>query len=562
MTRFAYLWWLLAPLPLFLPLLFIPRVMFLGNPDALFYGNILAMMSDSMKSGVLLPRWLADANAGFGSPVMMFYAPLAYIVTAWITLPLSPLHMGIGAQLVAGMYASQVVSGSTAYAWLKRSFAPRVAMTGSLLFVLLPYKFIYIYLHINLSQLWALALLPLWMMAAQDMLRGGRRAIGWYALALAGVYYTHPLTLIAFGAVPGAYVMWFGRRTLLRSVTRLGVAHVLGLGLCMLQALPAHFAMPWIHAERFMEGKYLWRDNFYHIDVILCAYYGMIALLVGAAIRYVPSLAGSAMAKEGVFWIIVIAAVLFLTQRPSTLIWEIITPLQYLQFPAARLHAPALLGVTYLICLWLSSYKEMTPLGDFACRRTTLALFVAIFAVATGWHVYTVESDPNHASDSYLGDAQRAKILAAEPASVYETRWGCIDIVRVYNLYVNHQVPPPVAVVSGEAEVTGLEWSPPGRIALHVDVRSKEARLAVRQCYIPLWRAQDETGRNILLSPGISSGILELALPHGAHVVEISLARPQEEILGRQVALAAFIIILILLLIPVAKPDRDVPAPV
>jgi len=550
-----WLCWLAAPLLLFLPLLFIPHVMFFGNSDALFYSNILAMVSNSLKSGVLFPRWLPEANAGFGSPVMMFYAPLSYIVTVLINLPFAS-HIGIGVQLIVGMYASQVVSGYTCYLWLRRSFSDDIAFVGSMLFVLLPYKLIYIYLHINLAQLWALALLPLWMMAAQDIVSGSRRAMGAYALALAGVYYMHPLTLIAFGVVPAAYVLWFGRHNLLRSLLWLGIAHVLGLGMCMMQILPAHFYMPWIHSDLFLKGNYFWQNNFYHVDVVLCAYYGMIALVVGAAIRCVPSLKGSAVAYQGIFWIIVLCIVLFLTQQPSDFVWQMIKPLQYLQFPAARLHAAALMGVTYLICIWLSSYHEMKPLGDLVSRRATLVLLIIIFAVATGWRVYQVESDPTHASDSYLGDARAAKIIST-PVPVYETSWGCIDAGHAYDLYEHRQVPLPITVVSGNAKLISSVWSPPDRIALNVDVKSCGAKLSVRQCYVPLWKAHEATGEDIAVFPGKANGLTELVLMQGRHEVELILDSPREEKLGRITAFIALIMSMILVGSGIRGPKRN-----
>ena len=61
-TMKRWLCWLLAPLALFVPLAFIPRVMFFGNWDALFYGNVLALTSDALHAGAFYTRWFADAK--------------------------------------------------------------------------------------------------------------------------------------------------------------------------------------------------------------------------------------------------------------------------------------------------------------------------------------------------------------------------------------------------------------------------------------------------------------------------------------------------------------------
>jgi hypothetical protein len=535
-----WLCWLLAPVLLFLPLLWITRLNFLGNSDALFYSNILSMTSDALRRGEIFPRWLPEANAGFGSPVMMFYAPLAYLVTAIVNLPFAWLHPDIGTQLVIGMYASLVVSGYTAFLWLKRSFAHRIAFICSLLFVLLPYKLIYIYLHINLAQLWALALLPLWMIAAEEILKGCRRAIGAYALVFAAVYYTHPLTLIAFGAVPTCYVLWFGRKAFTAGLSRLALAHVLAVLLCCMQALSGHADLVWIHAERFFEGNYSWKNNFFHVDVVLCAYYGIIAMLVGFAVWRIPAIRHSKVAQPGIFWIAVLAVVLFLTQRVSTWVWLMFPPLQYLQFPAARLHAPALMAVVYLIGIWLSCYKEMMPLGGMAYRRATLALLIVFFTATTAWRVYKVESDPKEASDSYLGQGRASKIIST-PVPMYETRWGCIDAGKAFDLYKQGKVPAPVAFTSGHGMISQLHWEPSARIAFIADIASGGAGLAVRQCYIPLWRAKDGKERDIPLLAEKPDGVIALTLPEGRQQVEITLQSSGEEILSRWISLLALI---------------------
>jgi hypothetical protein len=144
--------WLLLPLLLFIPFLWLDHTKFYSNSDALFYVNVLSFVTDHLKSGDFYPRWIEEANSGYGSPVMMFYAPLAYLITAVINLPLWFLHIDIGVQLLIGIYASQVFSGYTAYRWLRSRFSETVAYSGSQLFILLPFKLVYIYLNANVSQ--------------------------------------------------------------------------------------------------------------------------------------------------------------------------------------------------------------------------------------------------------------------------------------------------------------------------------------------------------------------------------------------------------------------------
>lgn len=533
-----WLLWLLAPLPLMLPFFCFPRVELLGNSDALFYGNILAMTSDALMSGDLFARWFADANAGFGSPVMLFYAPLAYLLGGLTNLPFLPLHLDSGDLLMTAIYASQIASGFTAYLWLKRSFSEKTALIGSLLFVLLPYKLVYIYLHHNLAQLWALAFLPLWMIAAELMAARDNRSIGLYALMLAAVYYCHPLTLIAFAAVPAVYALWFGRTALGHTVLRLALAHLLAAGLCAMHALPGHLAIGYIHAERFFADKYSWQNNFFHIDVVFCAYYGIIALLVGLGIARVPSVKASPAARVSWLWITVLCAFFFMTQRVSMFIWEALPPLQYLQFPAARLHAVALLAVVYLTCLWLEHGKAMSLVAPLLYRTTTLAACIIAFGLITALNLYKTKNDPANFNVDYLGLAQEARLIST-PVAVYETQWGCIDAKTAFQIDQRHEVPPQVAVTAGQGKITDVSWQP-GAIAFNLHADSLQTELRVRQCYFPLWHATDENAKDIpLFDDPAAWGLTKMILPQGTHHVAMTFAlTPLDKVLRIVAALS------------------------
>ena len=534
--------WLLAPLALFLPLFFLPRVMFLGNLDALFYGNVLALTSDAMRAGEFFTRWFADANASMGSTVMMFYAPLAYIFTAGIELPFAGLHLDLGTRFALGIYASQVVCGVTAFTWLRRRFSGRAAFIGSLLYVLLPYKFIYIYAHFNLAQLWALAFLPVWMLTAEKLAAGdGARAAAIFALAGAATYYCHPLTVIAFGAVPICYALWFGRR---RRAVWLWLALACGLmaGLCLMLAWPQRQYTGWIHAEDFLSGKFDWHRNLYHIDVLLCAYYGLIAALVGLAAKRCQAIRVSGRAGPSLFWALVIAAVAFMNMPFSAFVWERVPLLKYLQFPAARLHCAALMAVVFLICVWLEHYKEMLPISPRVYRPATLAALIAVFGIVTGARISHIYGTANALSQPYIDAVRAAHIIV--PAE-YKTRWGCVDAARALDLYRAHATPAPVTAGEGAAVIL-REWHPPQRILFTADVKAAQAGITVRQCYVPAWQAFD-SGKPVALAAAGPDGVIRMTLPRGPHRVEIRFAETRSLAYARRASAASLVLCLLLL---------------
>jgi len=538
--------WCLAPVLLFVPFLWLglDETSF-GKSDALFYANILAMMADALKSGDFFPRWFAEANAGYGSPVMLFYSPLAYSISAIVNLPLTWLHLSARTQLFVGIYASQVASGITMWWWLKTRFSPGVAYMGSLLFVLLPFKYVYIFLYANLAQLWALAFLPLWMLAAETMLERGWRSVAFYAFAFAAVYYSHPPTLIVFGIVPALYVVLFGG---ISSCWRLLFAHVLGLALCLMQALPQHYYLDWINLEGFLK-RFYWQDNFLHADAVAYSYYAIIAMVVVWLAGHLPKLHHTRLGKEVVFWAATIfIIVFFLTQESSLILWEWIPALKYLQFPALRFHVPALIGAVFLMCVWVAYRADLKPLNSPVLQHypITLALLIIIFGTFTFQQRLTsyaaLRDVPQNVRSIY-------PLRLIEPPE-YATHWGCLTrpfIQQLKNDYPHQQNAFLARLQQGKG-VLSVSWNPPQRIILEADITSEKALLVLHQCYLPLWQAYDESGHPIALSPVTSEGLLGLTLPAGHHTVEIVFTSGVMENLGRLASAFALCICLILLL--------------
>lgn len=538
--RRRWLAWILAPLVLFVPLLFLPHDLFFGNRDSLFYGNILTLISDSLHSGTLYPRWFASANASMGSPAMMFYAPLAYIATALIEWPLEFLHLNLDAKFILGMYVSQVLGGFTAFLWLRRRFSPRTAFIGSLHYVLLPYKLIYIYVHLNLAQLWALVFLPLWMLSAEELIAGKRiRGAALFALAGAATYYCHPLTVIAFGAVPVCYTLWFGRRH--RAVwASLMLACLLMAGLCLPLAWPQHHDLSWISPDGFLAGKLAWRQNLYHIDVLLCAYYGFIAALVALAAKRCRSIVTSGLAGPSLFCSLLIALVAFMNLHLSEFIWAHVTVLQYLQFPAARLHSLALIAVTFLICVWFEHSTEMLKISRRVYRPVAIAIMVAVSLAATVARLEQFYDGKQFASFD-IPKVRAARILSPPE---YRTRWGCIKGSRVLDLYRTRTVPPPLAAPAGSA-VSLEQWNPPQRIAFTADVNASQAAITVRQCYVPAWQAFD-SGKPVPLTAAGPDGLISIDLPQGRHHVEIRFTQSPDMAAAQHAAVASLGLCLLL----------------
>jgi hypothetical protein len=226
----------------------------------------------------------------------------------------------------------------------------------------------------------------------------------------------------------------------------------------------------------------------------------------------------------------------------SAFIWEHVPLLKYLQFPAARLHCAALMAAVFLSCVWLEHYKELMLISPRVYWPPTLAALIALFGLVTGARIYQLYT-------TYIASLPNIDAIHAAhiiPPPEYKTHWGCVDAGHALDLYRAHAVPAPVTAGEGAGVIVG-EWNPPQRIAFTADVKSAQAGITVRQCYLPVWQAFD-SGKPVPLTAIGPDGLIQMTLPEGQHTVEIRLAETSSATYSRLASATSLVLCLLLLI--------------
>ena len=211
----------------------------------------LAEWRQALGEGQMPPAWAPDLYGGFGSPVFLFYPPLASALAAGASVLLPSLQAAaVAASLVTLLI---VIAGAAAM----EDGAPRIA---ALVLVLQPYLLADLLLRNAQAELLALALLPLAMAGLLRADRRPRQAALLLALAVALVSLTHPLTALMLMVIliaGGAFV-------LRRSAGWGALAAGMGLGL-LLSAwswLPALVLGSWIRHGELLRDRLDFHRNF------------------------------------------------------------------------------------------------------------------------------------------------------------------------------------------------------------------------------------------------------------------------------------------------------------
>jgi uncharacterized membrane protein len=150
--------------------------------------HLLWMQSyaDAMAYGEFPPRWVEAANAGYGAPVFMFYAPLVYLLaTPWVWLD------SASTALLVSYTQSFLLLAWFSYRWL-RVYSNRMgACMGAMFLVLSPWTLGFAYRWNMPAGLLAFALMPLLLWRFERLRTSTRQRFVSAGIAYALICLTH-----------------------------------------------------------------------------------------------------------------------------------------------------------------------------------------------------------------------------------------------------------------------------------------------------------------------------------------------------------------------------------
>jgi hypothetical protein len=519
-----------------------------AGDDSVTHAVWLAHFSKQLWAGDLYPRWLAGMNAGLGSPVFYYYAPLPYYFASLLS-PLFPPGVSWLRPLGVAAALAVAASGLAAYFWLRNISGEKAAAVGALIYVAAPYHLAFdLYMRDAYAEVFAFVWLPLVMHFARGVRDGERRAAVRLSASYALLVLTHLPTTLIFSAVPLAYVLFTaGRAGRAGAFFKTLGSLALGASLAAAYLVPA-LAMRArvsmgemggrLYYERFVpsvtanplrhEGKILW-CVLTTAGLAVCAHLASRGRPVGGG-------------GERRFWLAVAFASVLMLTRAGAPVWRLAPVLQSVQFPwrfnvvlclaasavvALSLHAPGTAGAragrvaAAVACAMLAGWIGLTSLclwqayGDRGMARE--------YTRGVGVWVALGRDVPEY---------RPATALSNSPA--YFERLG-------RRFCREGDAMARACVVEGEGTLSVARWQPRG-IALGVS-SARGVVIDVRQFYFPGWVASLDGGP-LTLRPSSPDGLLRLYAPAGDHRVELTLSRTAPERAGRIVSALSLALLL------------------
>ena len=545
--------WLLAlGVSLATSLLAIAPFFWMGNASGHDFGFHAASWLDvagQWREGIFFPRWTEWANYGFGEPRFIFYPPLSWMLGAALGF-VFPWNAVPGIFIVI----AQTMAGLCSFALARRSLSVRAALFGAACYAGNPYALLIVYMRSDFAELLACALMPLVLLTVlqlceprENRRRYAPRAMAFFAVVFAAVWLCNaPAGVMASYSVAIIFACAAVWEKSLRPLWRGAGGLALGFGLTSFYLLPAAFEQRWVNIAQALSSGLQPSDNFLYTminDPEHNVFNGMassvaILLMVMTGIAGIAAHRGIAGERESgearQLWRVLLllsAAATILMIRPSSVFWEHLPKLRFVQFPWRWM---AMLAVPYGYFL----------AAAVARRRLAWIWGAAVIVIIGGTATFLVRSAWWDSEDIPVLQEAIAKDQGFEGTDEYDPAGD-----DHYNL---PEKAPRVQVLPAEesggvtpkAEIRIERWTAEEKNLL---VASGEPlRVALRLLNCPAWRVE-VNGKTVTPQHAETNAQMILSLSPGTQRITVRFGRTADRKLGTVISVVALLTLLALL---------------
>jgi uncharacterized membrane protein len=546
--RRALLWVVFCGLVLSLPMLIVgfPNPTHDGRVHEVWFGNFAAQFW----AGDWYPRWLQQLDGGLGGPSFYFYPPMPYVITALF----QPLFRGAADSwriLGLSVALALVLSGAFAYLWLRQMVDERTAGIAAVLYMAMPYHYaVDLFARGALGEFWSFAWLPLILYCTHGVVQRRRLAFVGLAFSYVMLIMTHLPTTLIFSVIPPVYAVWLAAPSdRVRAFRSTSAAMALGIGLSAIYLLPAMRDQGAVSMDAMRTGGFYYEFGYFFArnaaGVRVLATTNFVKALFGivlsmcavatAAVFVVRRSAKTVLRREMIFWCVVALVSLAMMFPISKPLYELLPPLQLIQFPW-RFNAILTLAVAALLALAMAAAARPYRWPEYG------ALVVGISCVFY-WANLSVEplQYTTFAEPRPMAGAMKQWFRNNSNTPEYRPHWSRVEIGQLIRTLRNGtDTIAKTRVTRGTAAVRVTQWRPRS-IALAVSAPA-DATIEVSQFYYPTWTATADEKTGIAVAPSSPNGLVQLSVPAGAHTIGLRLEDSRAERTGKIISTAALVV--------------------
>jgi len=474
---------------------------------------------DSLTNGDGFPSWSDKENFGYGGVGIRFYPPLAYYALAFARMLVGDWYNAAWLTFTFWM----VLGCLGVYFWIRWWFSAKEAAIAACFYAIIPYHLSQLYIAFNYAEFAASAILPFcFAFLTRVFQRGKTSDVLGLSISFGLLLITHlPLGLIGSISLFVYALTLLQKKNFLKPVVKSAIGAVIGLAASAFYWVGMVGEMKWLNhaSDRYSTGHYGFAQSFFpfyfhaletdnKFSIILSDFAIILNLLfILSAVIYLiyrknnwekveqPKSVFQTVVPLGLF-------AFFMVTPLSRPIWEIITPLQKVQFPARWLTIVSMCGAVVA-----AASVHYLLKGNFLKRRVWAygcLIFLSTVALYNFVYIFHPTSFVPIAREKF--ENQMQELPEAQSFNAWWSVWSKADALKTTQKIVLET--RQTKVISWEAEKRIFEVS-----------AGNDAIARVATFYYPHWQAtvngnsvevgMDENGA-ILIPVGSEKSTVEL----------------------------------------------------
>lgn len=533
---------LAAAQPLFAGLL--PR-----GADILLHYYRIAALAEMLGQGFLYSRWFPYLAAGYGYPILLYYAPLAHYLGAGF----HALGAGIGPATLLVFGLTLFLAATGAFAWARERLGDAGGLGAAAAYAFAPYVLLDVMARSALAEVLALAIVPWVFWALTRLQREGRPIHGLLvALSYAGLTLSHNITALVFSPLLALWALLLalqaGRARWLRDTARAAAVLALGLGVSAFFWLPAFLERDLSRLDQALSGAYDFHTAFLPLSGLIAlptrfdfrlvndtAPLGLSALSVLLGLIGLAGLVRRARRDRGrraswALWAGFLGAGTLggalMTLDVSTPLWEAIPLLRFVLYPSRFLGMASLFlamlagaGVSVLAGLagaLLKRWRRSALVGEAVL---SVLLVGATMVYGFGWqYARRFEADPPARIADIAAAERRLGIVGTTSIGEYLPRAVSLIPEQDSEMLTQGALLPQ----SGRLLLGRVQFEEHGPLTHQaVYTFAVPTGLVFGQFYFPGWMAEID-GKPAPIMVSKPEGLIQIVLPEGVHRLRVA----------------------------------------
>jgi len=488
---------LLAILAYYTLPLFNPR--YIPTHDGEYHLVRFMEFSNMIQAGHWFPKWAPTINSGYGLPLFEFHYPFPNYVGTWLHW----VNISFVDSVKVSSAMGYIVAMIGCYFWVKEKDTSFHALIATIITASVPYWFLNMYVRGSIGEIWALA----WVFWALVCIKKDWR-IG-ISVTTAVLILSHNITAMIFLPLLVLYVLSINKNRMMEIALGIGVA--------------AYFWLPALGEKSYMQGlnTVSYTEHFPDLSELLIPSWGteysgtyggnkmsfqigilpLLLVMIAMFMMVRQKIKRQQIDRNTILVFMIGLGSIYLMTPGSAYIWQVLTPLQLLQYPWRLLMM--MIPVSAVLSMYV--IKQM----KYTWASIVLAVFAVLFVIGYIRPVtYEPRNDEHYTSrpnfmdgTSSMGNSlstiwtgwksvrpHAQAELAGGTILSYETKnylWKQMEVeATMAGILKEHTLYFPGWTASVDGKITEIDYKTDGAIRIPIEVGKHSIAIEYRDTFI------------------------------------------------------------------------------